>query len=156
MQLQPISLFPAGPFTRNEHLCFVLMPFAAELLAVYDQAIVPAATSVGLECRRADEIMKPGGIMAQVWQALMEARVVVADLTGKNANVFYELGLTHAIGHDVILLTQNMESVPFDLRHMRCFVYQPDGHGLRLLEQKLRQAFAEVLAEDAQGATQSE
>lgn len=149
MQLHPISLFPTGPFTTNEHLCFVLMPFAPALRPVYDNAIVSAATYAGLECRRADEIFKPGGIMAQVWQKLMEARVVVADLTNMNANVFYELGLAHSIGHDVILLTQAMEWVPFDLRHMRCFEYQPDEHGLRLLEQTLRRAFTEVLAETA-------
>jgi hypothetical protein len=66
--------------------------------------------------------MKPGGILAKVWQALIEARAIVADLTGQNANVFYELGLAHAIGHDVILLTQDMRWVPFDLQHMRCLV----------------------------------
>lgn len=83
--------------------------------------------------------------MAQVWQKLMEARVVIADLTNMNANVFYELGLAHTIGHDVILLTQDIKWVPFDLRHMRCIEYRPDQSGLRLLEQKLRAAIREVL-----------
>lgn len=148
-KLNPISLFPAGPFSRKEHLCFVLMPFAAALRQVYEDAIVPAAIDAGLECQRADEIMKPGGVMAQVWQALMEAQVVVADLTQMNPNVFYELGLAHTIGHDVILLTQDREWVPFDLQHMRWFQYHPDEHGLKLLQQKLCLAFKAVLAETA-------
>lgn len=147
VQLRPISLFPSGPFSRNEHLCFVLMPFAEDLWAVYTDAIVPAASDIGLECQRADEIMRPGGVMAQVWQALVEARVVVADLTGMNPNVFYELGLAHTIGHDVIMLTQDKQWVPFDLQHMRWFKYQPDAHGLKLLLQDLRRAFQEVLVE---------
>jgi hypothetical protein len=146
VQLQPISLFPAGPFIHDEHLCFVLMPFAEELRVVYDNAIAPASTDVGLECQRADDIMKPGGVMAQVWQALMEARVVIADLTGMNPNVFYELGLAHTIGHDVILLTQDKKWVPFDLQHMRWLKYQPDDHGLYLLRSKLRKVLKDLLA----------
>jgi hypothetical protein len=55
------------------------------------------------------------------------------------------LGLAHIIGHDVIMLTQDMEFVPFDLRHMRCFVYDPSPNGLRLLEQKLRMVIQEIL-----------
>jgi hypothetical protein len=123
LQVQPISIFPEGPFTPDEHLCFVLMPFAAEFRPVYNEAIKPAATEATLECKRADDIYQPGQIMAQVWQKLMEARVVVADLTTRNPNVFYELGLAHTLGHEVILLTQNMDEVPFDLRHLRCFDY---------------------------------
>lgn len=145
VQLRPVSLFPSGPFTRIEHLCFVLMPFAEELRPVYDEAIVPAVTQAGLECQRADEIMKPGGIMAQVWESLMQARVVIADLTNMNANVFYELGLAHTIGHDVILLTQDKKWVPFDLQHMRWVKYQLDEHGLHLVRQKLRTILREVL-----------
>jgi hypothetical protein len=122
---------------------------------VYEEAIAPAATQAGLECHRADEIMKPGAIMAQVWQSLMESRVVVADLTNMNPNVFYELGLAHAIGHDVILLTQDKKWVPFDLQHMRWFKYQPDTHGLHLLRQKLRTAFKEVLGETALGGVKA-
>ncbi len=91
VQPRPISVFPIGPFARNEQLCFILMPFAEELVPVYEEAIAPAATQAGLECQRADEIIKPGAVMAQVWRSLMESRVVVADLTNMNPNVFYEL-----------------------------------------------------------------
>jgi len=55
-------------------------------------------------------------IMQQIWVYILNARVLIAELTGKNPNVFYELGLAHAQGKDVILLTQSINDVPFDLR----------------------------------------
>lgn len=146
-ELHPIPLLPAGPFTVIETSCFVLMPFTEAMRPVYDSAILPAATHLGLECHRADEIFRPGGIMTQVWQSLMEARVVIADLTEMNPNVFYELGLAHTIGHDVIMITQDMKFVPFDLRHMRCFTYEPSTSGIQLLEQLLHTILQEVLDE---------
>ncbi len=145
VEIHPISLFPLGPFIRNENLCFVLMPFADELRLVYDEAIVPAATRAGLECQRADEIMQPGGVMEQVRQSLMEARIVIADLTNMNPNVFYELGLAHVIGHCAILITQDKKWVPFDLQHMRWIKYKMDEHGLNLLRQALGRAFKAAL-----------
>jgi hypothetical protein len=84
-------------------------------------------------------------IFAYYGQKLMEARVVVADLTTKNPNVFYELGLAHTLGHEVVLLTQNMDEIPFDLRHLRCHDYTPDTSGLSVLRQKLHLAFNELL-----------
>ncbi len=143
-------MLPGGPFGVNETSCFVLTPFKETLHPVYDKAIVPAATHLGLACRRADEISKPGGIMAQVWQSLIEARVVIADLTDMNANVFYELGLAHVIGHDVIMLTRDMKFVSFDLKHLRCFEYQQSESGLRLLSE-IAQHIREVLAEPTPG-----
>jgi hypothetical protein len=53
----------------------------------------------------------------------MEARVVIADLTGANGNVLYELGLAHMMGHQAIVLTQAIDEVPFDLRQERHIVY---------------------------------
>jgi hypothetical protein len=146
-QLRPISLFPLEPVTRNDYLCFVLMPFSEKLQPAYHKAIVRAATEVGLECVRADEINESGGIMQQVWQHLRMARVVVADLTEKNANVFYELGLAHTIGHDVILLTQDMAWVPFDLQQLRCIKYIQTEHGLKILSQALGLMFRTILEE---------
>ncbi len=71
-------------------LCFVLMPFAAEYDAVYAGGIRTAAAAIGLRCKRADDIMSPGVIMEQIDAAIDEARVIVADLTGKNPNVMLD------------------------------------------------------------------
>ena len=72
---------------RQTHICFVLMPFRSDFDAVYENAIRPAVNSSrGLSCLRADEIYGPRPIMADVWRSIRQARLIVADLTGRNPN----------------------------------------------------------------------
>jgi hypothetical protein len=70
---------------------------------------------------------------------------LIADLTGRNANVFYELGLAHALKKDVILITQKIEDVPFDLRHYRCIVYDNTIRGASKLESGLRGTLEDII-----------
>jgi nucleoside 2-deoxyribosyltransferase len=63
--------------------------------------------------------------MVQVWQGVRGADVVVADITGRNSNVMYELGLGIALGKEAIIVTQEQQ-LPFDLRHWRTVKYEPD------------------------------
>lgn len=119
------------------HQCFVLMPFSKKLDRVYFEVVKPEAESVGLVCSRVDEILKGSIIMDDVWEFVQASGIIVADLTGKNANVFYELRLAHGIGKDVILLTQNLQDVPFDLRHWRIIQYKDSVAGRVELAQKL-------------------
>lgn len=77
----------------------------------------------GLRCERADDIYGISGIMQSVWESINRAQVIIADLTERNPNVFYELGIAHTLGKPVIMITQSMDYVPFDLRHLRCVVY---------------------------------
>src|ERR1035437_2547929 len=97
------------------------MPFAEEFKPVFDDVIKPAVADYSLEAIRADNIWSPGAVMGQIWAHINIARFLIADLTGRNPNVFYELGLALALGKDVILLTQRADDVPFDLQHMRFF-----------------------------------
>jgi hypothetical protein len=62
----------------------------------------------------------------------------VRKFTGKNPNVFYEVGVAHTVGKEVILVTQSMDDVPFDLRHLRCIVYEYTPRGVRALEANLQ------------------
>lgn len=62
----------------------------------------------------------------------------------KNPNVFYEIGLAHAVGKEVIIISQTIEDVPFDLRHLRCFVYQDSVAGFRRLETQLQKALMTI------------
>lgn len=148
MLVTPIPILPVAWQKRDPNLCFVIMPFAPAFRPVYDYAIRPAVQAAGLECRRADDIMQPGDIMAQVWQSLLQASLVIADLTGVNGNVFYELGLAHVLGHQAILLTQNRADIPFDLQRQRYIEYQPAQQGVQelraSLELALRHAHATV------------
>jgi hypothetical protein len=103
--------------------CFVIMPFGQPFDRYYLNIFVPAITAVGLKPLRADSIFSPSTIMADVWRFTRQAVVVLADVTGKNPNVFYELGLAHAAGKPVVIVTNSLEDVPFDLKGLRVIEY---------------------------------
>lgn len=104
--------------------CFVMQPFAGALGGYYDTIFKPAINQAGLVPLRADaDIFATGKIIDQIWSGINSATVLVAELTSKNPNVFYELGLAHALRKPVVLVSSNEEDVPFDLRHIRVIVY---------------------------------
>lgn len=104
--------------------CFVMQPFDGPLGMYYEGVFKPAIQKAGLIPVRADDdIFATGKIMDQVWRGIRGAAVLVAVLTSKNPNVFYELGLAHALEKPVILVSSNQEDVPFDLRHIRVVLY---------------------------------
>lgn len=124
------------PEVTEDVLVAVMMPFDASFSAVYT-AIQGAADSAGMRCRRADEIWENPAIIQDVVSLIDRAKVVVCDCTGRNPNVFYEIGIAHALGRDVVLLTQSEHDVPFDLRHLRYIRYLNNGEGLEDLKAKL-------------------
>ncbi len=104
--------------------CFVMQPFAEPLGGYFELIFKPAIEQAGLKAVRADaDIFYTGKIMDQVWRGIRSADVLVAELTTKNPNVFYELGLAHALEKPVVLVSSNQEDVPFDLRHIRVILY---------------------------------
>lgn len=103
--------------------CFVMMPFGQWMDAYYREIYVPAIREAGLEPVRADELFSTGSVIEQIWEQISRAKVLLADLTDKNANVFYELGLAHAANKPVVFTTGRLDDVPFDLRHLRVAVY---------------------------------
>lgn len=104
--------------------CFVMMPFVTPIGDHYEKIYVPAITKAGLKPMRADnEIFGTGKIMDQIWSGINAARILVAELTTRNANVFYELGLSHALKKPVVLISSNEADVPFDLHHIRVIYY---------------------------------
>jgi hypothetical protein len=104
--------------------CFVMMPFAEPIGSYYKAIYEPAITKAGLKAVRADdEIFATGKVMDQILSGITAAKVLVAELTGRNPNVFYELGLAHALNKPVVLVSSNQEDVPFDLQHIRVIYY---------------------------------
>jgi len=124
---------PAEPIwtTRNfeidSSLCFVLMPFGDRFFQIYEQAVAPAAESAGLRCMHAGEIFNNREIVEDIWESICIAQVIVADVTDRNPNVFYELGICHTLGKEVVVVTQRGDDVPFDIRHRRYIEYSEDG-----------------------------
>lgn len=105
--------------------CFVMMPFANPIGGYYATIYEPAIKKAGLTPVRADaDIFATGKIIDQIWSGLNRAKVLVAELTGRNPNVLYELGLAHALHKPVVLISSNEADVPFDVRHVRVIYYE--------------------------------
>lgn len=109
--------------------CFIMMPFGGQFDSYYRQVLCPAVEASGMQPVRADEIFSSRALMDDVSRAIEGAGICLADVSGRNPNVAYELGMAHALGKPVIMLTQDVEDVPFDYKHLRILTYDPTGHG---------------------------
>ena len=141
--------------------CFVIMPFGdpqrdprgcAEFDYIYTHCIkrsvesVTAGTGERIECHRADEEHRPGEVMAHVAEWLAEADLVIADLSSLRPNVFYELGIRHALRNGTIILARQFDDIPFDLRGMRAIRYDYDPISLETLKLALTEAICSAIA----------
>lgn len=110
--------------TAPKPFVFVLMPFAPEFDDVYELGIKAACTGSGMHCERVDEQIFEGTILERIYNQIAKADVIVADMTGRNPNVFYETGYAHALGKRVVLLTQTPDDIPFDMKHYPHIIYE--------------------------------
>jgi hypothetical protein len=143
----PRTYFQSPHENEQPGTCFVLMPFAQDFGPVYDTILDALESSeVGFHCRRADELFGGDQIMAGVLREIASAQLIIADLTSRNPNVFYELGIAHMTkkAERVLLLAQRVDDVPFDLSAFRCIVYSSDERGLRELRRRLTAAVREI------------
>jgi len=143
VQMNP--MFTGRDFSVNHNSCFVLMPFNQKLKPVYEDHIKKVVVSLGLECKRADDIFLNTAIIEDIWESINRARFLIADLTDKNPNVFYEVGIAHTVGKSVILLTQRIKDVPFDLRHLRHIEYKYTPRDMKVFEEQLESTILNVL-----------
>lgn len=130
------KLYKAASISETD-TCFVMMPFAPPLGDYYIKIFEPAIEKAGLKAVRADDdIFGTGKIIDQIWSGINSAKVLIAELTSRNPNVYYELGLAHALKKPVVLVCSNEQDVPFDLKHIRVIYY--DMHdpfwGSKLIE----------------------
>lgn len=109
--------------------CFVLMPFGGWYDRYYEEIYRPAIKDAGFEPFRADDLFNTGSVVEQIWEQVNKSKVLLAELTGKNPNVFYELGLSHASCKPVVFVTGALNDVPFDLRHLRHITYDVNEPG---------------------------
>lgn len=134
--------------------CFVLMPLREPFQTVYETAVLPVAEELGVSCGHAMGILGPGRIMNDIYSAITFAEVVIAELTGGNRNVFYELGIAHEQRKQVVLLSQREEDVPFDVRDLRVVFYDwtdPERSAASLIS-RLRPNFEAALRAAREGA----
>ena len=125
----------------EKQVCFVVMGFGKktdyptgrviDLDKSYQYIIKPAAEEAGLECIRADEIIHSGTIDVPMYEQLLNADVVVADVSTSNCNAFYELGVRHALRpYTTITIAEDKMVFPFDVNHIAIRKYQHLGDGI--------------------------
>ncbi len=117
---------------------FVLMPFDPEFDRIYERLIKPSIEEEGYEVRRADSDLNQRNIMRTIIEGIGLADLVVAELTGNNTNVFYELGIAHGLQKPVIMISQDLSQVPFDLRSYNVVTYTTEFDAVDNFKDALR------------------
>ncbi len=143
----PMFGLPKAPPVQSD--IFVLMPFTQELRPIYDDHIKNVAAAMNLTAARADDFFAASSIIGDIWNAINAARIIVADCTGRNANVFYEMGIAHTLGKPVVLVAQTTDDIPFDIQHIRALVYDFTPRGMSEFETQLRSTIEFELSEPA-------
>ncbi len=136
---------------NNKKKCFVIMPISKskscsrdEWAGIFDHMIKPAVTGskLGFDCEQAKP--RTGALIKDILEKLNRADVVIADLTDKNPNVFYELGIRHTLKNRTILITQNINHVPSDLRSYWVVTYKKDLTGASEFKKGVREILREM------------
>lgn len=146
------------PLRRSQFISdvFMIMPFREPYNSLYETVIRPLAAELNLTIKRGDDFTTTqGSIIQDVWSALNGCRIVIAETTEVNANVYYELGIAHTLGKPALLLTQaqTIQDLPFDIRHLRFVTYQNSMAGGAELKEKLRHSLIWLLNDLAEGGT---
>ncbi|MCC6725696.1 MAG: hypothetical protein IT258_14400 [Saprospiraceae bacterium] len=139
---------PVFPISQNYGVkfdVFMLMPFLNIFFEIFETHVKPLLLDLNLTSGTAGDIFNNQPIIGDIWENIKNAKIVIADCTNKNPNVFYEVGLAHAIGKETILLTQNLMDIPFDLKHLRVIVYENSSMGLEILKSKLRNVVKTII-----------
>ncbi len=130
------------------------MPFSPEFDDVYKLGIKKTCEAEGFIAERVDEQKFSENILERIYRQIAAADVVVADMTGRNPNVFYEVGYAHALEKQCVLLTSNSVDIPFDLKHHRHIIYNDSIVTLcDLLKGELKWQLGEIKNRKAQTIT---
>jgi hypothetical protein len=149
LRIRPI--FSAKVPKVNPRICFVLMPFVKEWSErVYKDLIRKNVEYLNLQCLRADKLTGQN-IVEDIWTSINQAAFIIADVTGTNPNVMYELGIAHTLGKPTILITQDVSNIPFDFRHLRHIEYKEHTEGVRAFNKRLKIVIKELYGESYPG-----
>jgi len=147
--LGPERLFGSLPprYPSESVQCFLVMPFSATHSEALHACVKNACHAHGIHLVRGDDSLVPKDIVDHIWVCLNEADFVIADISGHNPNVYYELGIAHTLAKPVLLLTSQPDDIPFDVSTRGAIAYSSvDEVGWeQALEQRLRQALEELL-----------
>jgi len=124
---------------------FVIMEFSQTNKDLFSKVIQPIAREFELEAYHVGEVPGPGVILRDIVQGIIEAPIIVAEVTSKNPNVFYEVGYAHAFGKPTILLAEQETKLPFDIAVHRCIFYENTIAGKGKMEEELRKHLQAIL-----------
>ncbi len=119
---------------QDKKLVAVMLPFTYVLTF---SAVRLACDQLNLECKKADDIWDNATFIQNIFELIFTSQIVVADFTGKNANVFYEVGIAHTLGKTVIPITQHIDDIPSDLTHHNVLKYFANKEGYEELANEL-------------------
>ncbi|GAB6191435.1 hypothetical protein [Desulfocastanea catecholica] len=146
--MYPKDFFQTHDVKTKKGQCFVLMPFMEAMNDIFE-TIREAVESheLNFTCMRAKDLTGGGYILDDILKGIEESEIVIADLTTSNPNVFYEVGIAHTRKdkEKIILLTQNIDTVPFDLRPFRCIMYRQSIGGAKELQRELVRAIIDIV-----------
>jgi hypothetical protein len=120
---------------REPGTAFVVMQFSDPYQTLYADVIQPVIESYKLRAYHAGEVFGPGIILEDITRGIVEARIVIAEITPPNQNVFYELGYAHALKKPTILLADSTKDLPFDISGYRCLFYENSIGGKKKVEE---------------------
>lgn len=131
LRIRP-KVFHLPDVAIDKSLVAVMMPFDESFNAVFT-TLKGSIESLDMQCQRADDIWVNDHIVQDVVLLLAKASIVICDLSNRNANVFYETGIAHSIGKEVILIARSPHDIPFDVSAIRHIQYLPNSEGLAQL-----------------------
>ena len=113
-----------------------------DVMSLLDQILslfaIPGAWLHQRLLRNCDDFFSSQSIIDEIWAAIYFSKLCIADCTGRNPNVFYEIGMAHTIGRTAVLIAQSIEDIPFDILHRRSIIYEYTPRGMGGFEERLR------------------
>lgn len=150
MDINPI--FKARGLTVDDKMVFCVLPFDEERLEIFNEIIKPELEKMELRIIRADSVFSNNEVMEDIWTYINKSRFVIADLSGANANVYYELGICHTVGKDVIPICDEVSlkedydgKLPFDINTRRTIFYKNTGAGMLTFTEKLKKTVTSII-----------
>ena len=126
--LGPERLYPAPKLeARDTVSCFIVMPFSSEWSNDVHRTLADACRAASVKPVRGDDLFTPTDILVDIWHSINDADFVIADITGRNPNVLYELGIAHTLAKPVLIVSRNAADIPIDLGTRRVILYGQSG-----------------------------
>lgn len=127
---------------------FVVMQFSEPYQQLYSEVLQPVAKEFALQAYHAGENFGSGVVLQDIVAGIIEAKIIIAEVTPVNQNVFYELGYAHALRKPTILLAERGKQLPFDITGYRCLFYENTIGGKKQVEEALRQHLQAILYDE--------